>query len=150
MKQERIILSFIAALVGLACAGIIFFLYQGTRSTKLNSIKQVYVAKKNSKLPITSSAPLKTSSIFLKINQPENEQVFTKANLTISGQTLPSATVAILTASSQQIVAPDAKGNFADTLVLQNGENLIQIVAVATNGQEKVENITATYSLKQF
>ena len=149
MKQEKIVLSFIAVLVGLAVAGIFFFLFQGAkRGGTLN--KTITIAKKINSIQNISPVVNPNNKLFLTITKPQSEQVYTTKNITLSGQTLPSATIVIITPSTTQVLSADNKGNFFYPITLNDGENFIQVTAILSSGEEKTVSITATYSLEKF
>ncbi len=142
MKQERVILSFIMVLIGLLVAGVAFYLYQGTKTIPASNIKTVTVA--------TPSPTPEASSIYLSLDNPADESVTQNKTVTISGKTTPNATIVVLTDSAQEVVTPTAEGSFTTTLTLSDGENLIRVIAFASDGESASAQRMVTYSTEQF
>src|SRR3990172_3145658 len=124
MKQERVVLSFIMVLIGLLVAGVAFYFYQTTK---------VIPDKSNTSNVISPTATLKPT-IFLSLSQPGNESVVSSKTLKISGKTEPGATVVIITDSDQLVLEPSSQGDFSTTIIISNGQNLINIRAISKNG----------------
>jgi len=141
MKQERVILSFIAVLIGLLAAGVLFYFYQSTKVIN-NSNSDVIL----SPTPTTNTK----SNIFISINQPSDEAVVANKTLQISGKTTPDATIVIITDASQLVLEPTKDGNFSTTITLDSGQNLITIQAIAKNGETVNVKKTITYSTEDF
>lgn len=141
MKTEKIILSFIAALIGLLAAGVAFYLYQTTKTISPSQVKTVTVAK---------PTPTPKSSLFLSIDSPEDEDVTDRKTVTITGKTVIGATIVISTESSDQVVQASATGSFSTTATIDNGVNQIEITAIAPNGEEITIVRTITYSTETF
>ncbi len=141
MKQERVILSFIFVLIGLLAAGVLFYFYQSTKVV-------------NNTPPNVISSPTPTqspkSNIFISINQPTDEAVVSNKTLQISGKTIASATIVIITDSDQFVLQPTDVGDFSTTVTLDNGQNLITVQAIAQNGETVSLKRTVTYSTENF
>src|SRR5258708_456013 len=99
MKAEKFILSIIGIFFGLLVAGGAFYFYQ--KVTIQPSNKKI-IGMTIKKTP----TPLPTPSFFLNIDNPKDESVSNKKTITISGKTIPTATVIISTASNDQVVSP--------------------------------------------
>jgi len=141
MKQERVILSFIMVLIGLLVAGAAFYFYQSTKIIP------------NTKTNLTISptpTPTPQSTIFLVLDDPTDESVVSNKTLQISGKTTPDATVIIITDANQEIIQPSSQGNFSTTITLENGENVIQVQAIAPDGGTTLLQRTVTYSTEDF
>lgn len=141
MKKESIVLSFIAVLVGILVAGGAFYIYQLTKTIPGTNIKPV---------SITLPTPTPSSSIFLALSSPNDESVVSAKTITVSGNTNPNSVIAITTQTNQQVVTPAQNGNFSATVSIEGGENLIEVTAIAPNGEEKVVKRTVTFSTEEF
>lgn len=142
MKQERVILSFIMVLIGLLVAGVAFYLYQGTKTIPASKLKPVSITN-------PSPTPI-ASSTYLSIQNPTDESVVDNKILTVSGKTTPDATIIVLTNADQKVVQPSGEGDFSTTINLSDGQNLIQIIAIASDGQSATVQKTVTYSTENF
>jgi hypothetical protein len=141
MKTEKVLLSFIAVFVGLLVAGIAFYLYENTKTIPPSKIKTVSVVP---------PSPTLKPSIFLELDRPKDEEVVGKKIITISGQTTSSATIVVLTENAEQILTPASNGNFSTTINIENGQNLIEITAIAPNGEKVKITRTVTFSTEEF
>lgn len=141
MKTEKLVLSFIAILGGLLVAGIVFYIYQTTRTIPSSKIKPI---------AITIPTPTPKPSIFLSLITPNDESVVNNKTLNISGKTAPDATIVIISKNFEQVVSSAPNGDFSTTLTLGSGSNVIEITAIASNGEQTKITRTVTYSLEEF
>ena len=141
MKTERVVLAVIAIIVGLAVAGIAFFIYQSTKTIP---------SDKTQTIKIVTPTPTPAPSSLLSVDSPADESVVPTRSITISGKTTADATIIVNTSTDDQVVAPAANGNYSLTTTLADGENLITITAIGANGDEVTKTITVTSSLEQF
>ena len=141
MKTEKIILSFIAILIGLLASGVAFYFYQSTKTIPPSKLKTI---------AIVSPAPTTQPSIFLTIDNPKDEEVTDKKIITVSGKTTPDATVILSSQIADNVINPSSTGSFSTTVTITDGENEIQITAIAPNGEETTLKQTITYSTESF
>ena len=141
MKQERVILSFIAVLIGLLVAGVAFYFYQSTKV-----VQDTKVAITNQIQPTPTPKP----TIYLSVTNPEPETVVNNKTLQILGSTNPEASVIIITSSDQEVLQPSTTGNFSTTIILDSGENLINIESILPDGEQTTVLRTVTYSTEDF
>jgi hypothetical protein len=141
MKTERVVLSFIAVVVGLLVAGIGFFIYESTKSISPSHIPTI---------TLNNPTPTPQANIFLSIEQPADESVTDKRSITITGKTTPDATIILNSDTDDQIVTPSAMGAFSITTTISDGENLLTFTAVNKNGDETKKIITVTSSTEDF
>jgi hypothetical protein len=145
MKAERVILSFIAILVGLFAAGVAFYLYQSTKSLPSQNAQPITIAKPTS--PVT---PAMDDTSYLTIDSPKDEEVFAKKTVAVSGKTEPGATVLVSTDEGDQVVEPAGNGSFSLTTTIPDGTSIMRITAVLPTGEEKVVQKTVTFSTESF
>jgi hypothetical protein len=141
MKQERVILSFVAVLIGLLAAGIAFYFYQSTRT--VSSSNQITI---NAPTPTPTPRP----TVYIALNAPGDEIVVDNKTLVVNGKTNPNATMIIYTDSGQEIIQPSTQGDFSVTLTLGNGQNLIKIMSILPGGETTTLQRTVTYSTESF
>ena len=144
MKTEKIMLSFIAVLVGLLVAGVVFYFY---RSTKV--ISPVMTKKTTAKSSPTPK-PTKTLGNSISLDQPQDGSVIAQKSVVVSGKTAPDATVIISTSIADQTVKPSANGNFSTTIAIDTGTNLVYVTAILANGSEITKTVTVTYNTESF
>lgn len=144
MKAEKVILSFVAVLVGLIAAGVAFYLYQATRTIPSPKTKAISV------VPSPTVAPLSDKEHLLKIDNPKDEAVFNKKLITISGKTVNGAVLTVSTEDNDQVVKPADNGDFTLTMAIPDGTSIMQISAIFPDGTEKKETRTVTFSTESF
>src|ERR1035437_1817080 len=125
MKQERVILSFVAVLIGLLAAGIAFYFYQSTKT--VSTPNQITL---NAPTPTPTPKP----NVYITLSNPNDEEVTDSKTLTVSGKTNPGATIIIYTDGDQQVIQPTGQGDFSATLTLGSGENLLKITSILPSG----------------
>jgi hypothetical protein len=141
MRKEKIILSFIAVAVGLIIAGVAYYFYQTSKIIPTNKQQTVTVKK---------PTPAPQGTLFLSVLEPADEKVLTEKVVAVSGKTLNDATIVIITENDQQVIKPTAVGNFATTVNIESGQNIIKITAFSKNGEQKTIERTVTYSTEDF
>lgn len=144
MKAERVILSFVAVIVGLVAAGVAFYLYQMTRIVPDDKAKQVVLSQ------TTAASPTPDVANLLTIDSPKEEEVFDKKMITVSGKTNSAATVVVSSEDGDQAVQPASNGNFTLTQSIPSGTTLLHITAIFPSGEEKTMTRTVTFSTENF
>lgn len=143
MKAERVILSFIALLIGLGVAGGVFYLYQTTKNAP---------AKKTQALPtVTLPSPTSVPSkhIFI-LDKPGIDDVVSTSSITVSGKSEKDAMIIIRSESEQQVAEPSENGSFTLTLPLEDGANIFTFNAIFPDGTQLTETRTVTYTTETF
>lgn len=141
MKKERILLSFIAAIIGLAVAGVAFYIYQTTKIIPPSKTKTALV-----KTP----TPTPTASLYLVVDSPKDEQVFDKKTITVSGKTINNAIIVVSTNTNDEVIAPSKTGNFTTTMTIADGQNQVEVTAISPSGEETKVLRTVTFSTEVF
>lgn len=142
MKAERVILSFVAILFGLLVAGGAFFVFQLTR--KLPPEKTRAITLKSPATP-TPDAPSQ-----LSVQQPRDEEVFTKKTITISGKTSSDATIVVSSETDDQVVKPTRNGDFSVTHTIGDDSTIITILSIFPDGREEKIVRTVNFSTEDF
>ena len=141
MKKEKVVLAFIAALIGLLVAGIAFYIYQ--------SSKTIHIPNPTA-TPSIKNPTKKDQNVFLNLTSPQDESVIDNKIVQVSGNTKPDATIIVLTQLDQKVITPSSQGDFSTTVNIDSGENIIEITAIAPNGEEKIIKRTVTFSTENF
>jgi hypothetical protein len=141
MKQERVILSFVAVLIGLLAAGLAFYFYQSTKTVPTSN--QITL---NAPTPTPASKP----TVYISLSNPNDETIVANKILVINGKTNPDATIIIYTDNGQQVIQPSTQGDFSTTLTLDDGENLLKITSILPSGETTLVQRTVTYSTENF
>jgi hypothetical protein len=142
MKSERIILSFVAIIVGLVVAGVAFYFYQMTKAVQEPETAKIGGAK--------TPSPTPDKNLFLSVQNPKNEEVVNKKTITVAGKTTATATIVVSSEIEDKVVKPAKNGDFTLTQTIGDGANLIQISAIFPSGEEKSVYRTVTYSAEDF
>ena len=141
MRKEKIILSTSAALIGILVAVVGFFLYQETRKVNPSEIK---------KITIKSPSPTPQGTIFLTVDRPRDEEVVDERVIIISGKTIPNAKIVVATQGNEEAAVAAGNGNFSTEITLDTLENIIEVIAIAPNGEVAKVKRVVTYSTESF
>ena len=101
----------------------------------------------SSPTPTQTPAPTETPvSLFLEIAEPEEESVVSASSITVSGSTAPGAVVSVLVGDTIDMVDVGEAGNFTVTVGLEEGPNVIEIIASDWKGNEvsKILDVIST------
>jgi len=139
MKKEKVVIFFIAVVIGLIFAGVAFYFYQSTKV--IPAAKQAAAA---------TPTPTPKPTIYLSITEPTDEEVTDKNIIALSGQTITDGTIIVLTKSAQQVIQPTLTGTFSTTVNLDDGENLIKVIVIGSDGQVEETDRTVTLSTEAF
>ena len=94
--------------------------------------------------PTAKQTPTPTV-LLLQITQPiDGAQVSTSAVL-VTGKTIPGAVVSVSIDDIVEIANVDQNGNFSVTVNLEEGPNLIEVIASDLQGNEKSSTIAVIY-----
>lgn len=140
MTKEKIILSFVAVLIGLSVASGIFYFYQQTKIISPENQNKIVIP------PSTTPKP----KVILTVDEPTDEKISDTRVVKVSGKTEPDALIIILTDDNEEVINPAKNGDFSTTITLVNGVNLLQITAVGKNGDTNTIERTVSYSTESF
>ena len=140
MNREKVVLSILAVVIGLIVAIAGFYIYQATKQIDTSKIKPISII----------ATPTPAPSVFLKVNEPTDEEVSDKKIVNVSGTVQSDAIIIVLTEDGEEVLNPTLTGDFLTTITLNDGENLIRITAIAPNGETSTIEKTVTYSTENF
>ena len=141
MKAEKLILSFIATALGLLVAGLAFYAYQATKTITPNNTKTI---------SFVSPSPTSIPSVFLTVDRPKDEEVVNSKVLNVSGKTTTNAVVIVITDTLEDVIDPTLAGDFSTTVNLDDGQNVLEVISIAPNGESIRIKKTVTYSQEEF
>ena len=141
MKTEKLILSFIATILGLGFAGLAFYIFQATKTITPNNTKTI---------SFVSPTPTPAPSVFLTVDRPKDEEVVNSKILNVSGRSTSNAVVIVITGSSEDVITPSMSGDFSTTVNLSEDQNVLEIISIAPNGESIRIKKTVTYSQEEF
>jgi len=87
-----------------------------------------------------------TGALFLSVTQPQDQSVVNTASITISGRTIHGAVVSVSLNDSIYIPSVDNNGYFTISVPLDEGPNLIEVIASDYYGNQKSVNISIIYT----
>lgn len=139
MKKEL----FLSIIIGFGLGLLIMFgVYTANRALKEASLIQSPIVEPKA----TSSATPESSLQTLTIVSPLDQAIIKEAKIILSGVTSPGSWVVILSEKGEKAVLADSEGNFEAEITLIGGENEIEIISVAENGERASKVITVVYS----
>lgn len=86
--------------------------------------------------------PTRPEGFSLEVMEPYDESVVNTSHIPLSGTTTPDAVVSV----NGQIVEVDEWGSFATVVTLQEGPNIIEVVASDFEGNEESRILTIVYA----
>lgn len=90
--------------------------------------------------------PMHTETgFFLEISQPPDGAQVTASPIIVTGRTSPDAVVSLLVNEEIEIADVDQNGNFSVTIDLEEGPNLIEVIASDQYGNEDSVTIMVSY-----
>ena len=92
----------------------------------------------------TTPSPTPTA-LSLEITQPEDGAEVSTSPINVTGKTIPGAVVSASIDDTVEIADVDQNGNFSVTVVLEEGPNLIEVIASDQQGNEKSSSVTIFY-----
>ena len=143
MKAERIILSFVAVLIGLGVAGGAYYIYQHYIKTQPQKVQTVTVNTPPSPTPGNSGD-------YITVDQPGDESVQSSRAIVVSGKATKNSTIILSTPSTDQSGIASADGSYSLSTTLDDDTNLIYVTAIFPDGTEQRVAKTVTYSTESF
>lgn len=141
MFKERIVIILIALLAGLVFSVGAFYLYQKSRNIAPK------LTTKQEQPPKDYQPP---STFFLEITTPQDEEVFDKKIVQLTGRTNNFATVVILFEDRETVISPSPDGTFSTNMTLPAGVNVVEIIAITPEGKTLSEKRTFTYTTENL
>lgn len=141
MKAEKFLIFTFALTIGVAIAGLGFYLYQSQKTIPKSQIQTI---------SLKSPSPTPKPSVFITVDTPQNEDVSDSKTIKVAGKTSPDSTVIITTDADTQVISPAQNGDYSATLTIGDGENQLEVTAVTSQGQSTTLHRVITYSTETF
>lgn len=138
MLKEKVFLIFFAILGGTLFSVGLFYISQKTSITPNQTSRK------------ETPTPTPTPVFFLNIESPQNEEVFDKKIIPLSGKTFPQAQVLISSEDKDIVLTPAGDGSFSTNITLFDGVNSIEVVSLGPDFKTLKEKLTFTYSTEDF
>ena len=94
--------------------------------------------------PTVSPMPTETI-LFLEISQPSDGAQVSTSTVIVTGRTIPDAVVSLLVNEEIEIADVDQNGNFSVSIYLEEGPNLVEVIASDQYGNENSVTIVVSY-----
>lgn len=143
--KERIVITFIALVLGLLITTLAFYFYQSVKNSPHPSQNTV---KNTNSLPTPTPAQIIQTS--LVVTDPQNEALVDKRTIQVKGKTDPKDSIIVSSNSEDVAVNPDPTGNFSVAITIDAGVNIITVRSISPNGIEKTDKRIVTYSTEDF
>ncbi|GAI18785.1 unnamed protein product [marine sediment metagenome] len=78
---------------------------------------------------------------FLKVTEPKDESTVTSSAIPVSGTTSPDAVVSV----NSEMVEVDERGNFSTMVTLEEGPNIIEVIASDFEGNKEGSVLAVIY-----
>lgn len=78
---------------------------------------------------------------FLKVTEPKDESTVTSSVIPVSGTTSPDAVVSV----NSEMVEVDERGNFSTMVTLEEGPNIIEVIASDFEGNKEGSVLAVIY-----
>lgn len=141
MKKEILLSIIIGFVLGLA---ITFGIYTAKRASQTTFQKpEVSVLDENSDQSFNINQSISVIS-------PIDQSIIKEGKTIVSGVTSPNSTVAILGEKGERIITADQKGLFESEILLESGENQIEIYSLTEEGKETNKVITVVYTTAEI
>jgi len=141
MNKEKVLISISAVVVGSLVAIGALFLYQSTKKISKSEVKSISVS---------SPTPTPASGLFLTIDSPIDEEIVETRLVEVSGQTIPGTKLIILTSTDEVSAVPTDDGKFSTEVSITSNENIIEIVAIAPNGESVRARRVVSFTTEDF
>lgn len=145
--KERIVIVFIATLLGLLLTTAGYFIYQTATSYSQQT------SADNSPINLQTqndNAEKERQEEALTISSPTDEAVVDKRTLEITGKTYSENTIVVSSNNEDVVGTPAKDGNFSITITIDAGVNKIVTRSISPNGEEVVDERIVTYSTEEF
>jgi len=83
--------------------------------------------------------------LFLEVTGPEDESEVATSTIAVSGTTIPDAVVSVWVDSVVEIAEVDEDGNFSVMVNLEEGPNIIEVIASDWEGNEESTTLIVFY-----
>lgn len=141
MKKEVILAIAIGFALGLV---ITFGIWTANKSLKGLPGRPTPTPQTVEATPTTTTD--NSAAISLTLSSPADEALVATPKIKVSGKTVAGATVVIIDEANQQIISPDAQGEFSADVSLIAGYNTIRITAYDASGNTTTQSVIVTYS----
>lgn len=143
--KERILIVFIAGILGILITTAGFFIYQSAKALPEDTKE-----KKGPKSSLPDFKPQSKDKSPFTISDPKEEAVVNKRSVEVKGKTDPTATIVVSSNQEDVLATPNMNGEFSATITIDTGVNPLNIQVIMPDGSTYSEVRTVTYSSEEF
>lgn len=144
--KERIIIVFVAVIIGLVLTTVGYLIYQSFQTSPSQPTGTTTTKSEQQ----TQLSPTPDKSFFITITEPQPESITDKRTVTISGTTNPGNTVIISSNQDDVVAEPKADGTFSTSITINAGPNVIVARAMNDKGESVEETRVVTFVSEDF
>lgn len=144
--KEKIIIVFVATVVGLLLTAGIYYIYQTTQAPAVVTDRMTLAAN----VTPTPGQTREDSSKILIVSEPTDEEVVDRRTLQVKGRTTPDSTVVVTSGQEDVVGRASSEGDFAISIEISAGVNKIITRVIAPNGDTASDEKVVTYSTEEF
>jgi hypothetical protein len=143
--KERIIIVFVAVVIGLVLTTVGYLLYQSFQNPTPND-------QENTPQTISQPtlSPTPDMSFYVTITEPKNEALTDKRTITVKGNTNPGNTIIISSNQDDVVAEPKEDGSFSTTITINAGSNIIIARAMNADGDVVEQSSVVTFVSEDF
>jgi len=143
--KEKIIIVFLATIIGLVLTAGIYYIYQTTQTP---AIKRENTTLAANTVP-TPSIEEETNDI-LSISKPNDEEIFDRRTIQVKGRTTPNSIVVVSSGQEDVVAASNDQGEFELSLEIATGVNTIITRVIGENGDAAFDERVVTYTTEEI
>jgi cytoskeletal protein RodZ len=145
--KERLIIVFVAVVIGLVATTVGYLLYQSFQNPAPTPTNE---QPKSSAPQTNNPTPTPDKSFFITITEPKPEELTDKRTITVKGTTNPGNTVIISTNQDDVVAEPKEDGSFSTTVTINAGSNILVARAMNDKGETVEETRVITFVSEDF
>jgi hypothetical protein len=146
--KERIIIVFVAVIIGLVFTTVGYLLYQSFQTPSTQNANRPNTPSNN--LPFEATPTPDENQLYITISEPTKEAITDTRTISIKGKTNPGNTVIISSNQADVVAEPTADGSFSTTITINAGPNLLIARAIDAQGNETQIEQTVTFVSEEF
>ncbi|MGB9911035.1 MAG: Ig-like domain-containing protein [Microgenomates group bacterium] len=145
MRKENLLAIILGIFLGLVLTFGVWNIKKITQKIAPKTQEEIKVTQEVSPSP-TPANKEEAGAPLLTILSPEENEVFNKEKIQVTGKAFPLATVVVLYEEGEKIVEADEEGNFSTEITLIGGNNEITISTYDEAGNEISKSLNVIYT----
>lgn len=141
IEKDVILAVFVGVLIGGLSAFLILFLPNFLPKTFPKTEKEEAIRKEE----LTPAPP-----VFLTLENPQDEAIFSENEISVSGKTRPGALVTVISPTDEEVIEADREGGFETKILLEEGVNELSVTSYGEKGEEDTKSATVYYTKEEI